>query len=150
MCTFVVKEVVSYYINNDSAVYSCAIDISKAFDRVDLVKLFKRLSLRALPVHIIRILFVLHYNLCIKVSWNGCFSESLYTLNEVKQEGILSPSLFNIFINDLQGLESLGIGCFVGQCYYGSIAYADDIILLAPTLHASRIMLQFCSDYICL
>ena len=105
-------------------------------------------TIDALPVHIIRILFVLHYNLCIKVSWNGCFSESFYTLNGVKQGGILSPSLFSIFINDLlQGLESLGIGCFVGQCYYGSIAYADDIILLAPTLHVMRIMFQFCSDY---
>ena len=119
--------------------------MSKAFDRVDLVKLFKRLSLRALPVHIIRILFVLY---CLNVSWNGCFSESFYTLNGVKQRAILSPSLFSIFINDLlQGLETLGIGCFVGQCYYDSIAYADDIILLAPTLHALRIMLQFCSDY---
>ena len=101
MSTFVVKEVVSYYINNDSAVCSCVIDMSKAFDRVDLVKLFKRLSLRALPVYIIRILFVLYYNLCIKVSWNGCFSESFYMLNGVKQGRILSPSLFSIFINDL-------------------------------------------------
>ena len=42
MCTFVVKEVVSYYINNDSVVYSCAIDMSKAFDKVGLVKLFKK------------------------------------------------------------------------------------------------------------
>ena len=78
MCTFVVKEIVSYYVNNDSAVYFCAIDMSKAFDRVDLVKLFKRLSSRALQVYIIRILFVLYYNLCIKVSWNGCFSVLLY------------------------------------------------------------------------
>ena len=106
MCTFVVKEVVSYYINNDSAVYSCAIDMSKAFDKVDLVKLFKRLSLRVLPVHIIKILLVLYYNLCIMVSWNGCFSESFYTLNRVKLGGILFHSLFSIFINNLlQGLE---------------------------------------------
>ena len=51
MCTYVVKEAASNYINNDSAASSCAIDMSKAFDRVNLVKLFKRLSLRALPVH---------------------------------------------------------------------------------------------------
>ena len=148
MCTFVVKEVVSYYINNDSAVYSCAIDMSKVFDRVDLVMLFKRLFLCALPVHIIRILFALYYNLCIKVSWKGCFSESFYTLNGVKQGGILFPTLFNICVkNLLQRLESLGIGCLVGPRYYGSIAYAVDIILLALTLHALRIMLQFCSEY---
>ena len=76
MCKFVLKEVIIYYINNYSAVYLYAIDMSKAFDRVDLVKLFKKLSLRELSVNIIRILFVLYYNLCIKASWNNCFLES--------------------------------------------------------------------------
>ena len=84
MCTFVVKEVVSYYINNNSAVYSCSSDMSKVVD-IDLVKLINNLSLRAFPVHIIRILFVVYYNLRIKVSRNNCFSESFYTLNGVKQ-----------------------------------------------------------------
>ena len=41
-CTFVAKEVIglSYYINSGSDVYACALDMQKAFDRVDLVKLF--------------------------------------------------------------------------------------------------------------
>ena len=40
-CTFVAKEVIAYYINNGSDVFSCAIDMQKAFDRVDLTKLLK-------------------------------------------------------------------------------------------------------------
>ena len=40
-CTFVAKEEIAYYINNGSDVFSCARDMQKAFDRVDLTKLLK-------------------------------------------------------------------------------------------------------------
>ena len=36
-CTHVVKEVIKYYMNNESEVFACTIDIQKAFDRVDLI-----------------------------------------------------------------------------------------------------------------
>ena len=61
-CTFVAKEVIAYYINNGSDVFSCSIDMQKAFDRVDLTKLFKKLLQRPIPVLIVRILFHLYFN----------------------------------------------------------------------------------------
>ena len=36
-----VSEVIDYYKNNDSLVYMCMLDASKAFDRVNLLTLFK-------------------------------------------------------------------------------------------------------------
>ena len=42
-CTFVVNEVINYYTNNKSNVYSLFLDASKAFDRVNYVKLFNLL-----------------------------------------------------------------------------------------------------------
>lgn len=33
-------------------------------------------------------------------------------------------------------------GCYVGSLYYGSIAFADDVLQLAPSLEALRIMLS--------
>ena len=41
--TFVVNEVIQHYTNNNSNVYLTLIDASKAFDRVQYVKLFKLL-----------------------------------------------------------------------------------------------------------
>ena len=39
-CVNSVNETVNYYINNSSKVYVCALDVSKAFDRVKLLTLF--------------------------------------------------------------------------------------------------------------
>ena len=147
-CTHVVKEVIKYYMNNESEVFASTIDIQKAFDRVDLIKLFNKLLIREFPVHIVRILFLLYSNLCLTVMWNGAKSLQFYTLNGVKQGGICSPYLFNIFINDmLLGLQSLHVGCYVGHIYFGCVAYTDDVVLLAPSLRALRLMLQYCSIF---
>ena len=42
-CTFVATEVINYYLNNKSNVYSLFLDASKAFDRVNYVKIFSLL-----------------------------------------------------------------------------------------------------------
>jgi hypothetical protein len=43
ICSLVVKEVVNYYLNNGSEVYSCCVDATKAFDRVQHDRLFEML-----------------------------------------------------------------------------------------------------------
>ena len=146
-CTFVAKEVIAYYINNGSDVFSCAIDMQKAFDRVDLTKLFKKLLQRSIPVLIVRILFQ-YFNVNLRVLWNGAHSANFCSINGVKQGGILSPYLFSIFINDLLvALELNNEGCRVGHEFFGCIAFADDILLLAPSITALRRMLDICTAY---
>ena len=56
MCTMVLKEVISYYVNNDSSVYCTLLDATKAFDRVEYCKLFRVVFDRKLPVACIRLL----------------------------------------------------------------------------------------------
>ena len=43
MCTFALNETISYYMNNESRVYALFLDASKAFDRLNYVKLFNKL-----------------------------------------------------------------------------------------------------------
>ena len=69
-------------------------------------------------------------------------------VNGVKQGAISSPVLFCVFIDELLNrLKSAKLGCFIGNIYAGSMAYADDLTLLAPTADAMRRMLQICSEY---
>ena len=111
-CTFVVKEVISYYCNNGTDVFSCALDMQKAFDKVNLIVLFKKLISRDIPLHMIRLLFDLYYMLSLSVLWNGCMSKQFISYNGVKQGGVLSSILFCIYIDDLLiGLEKQGYGC---------------------------------------
>ena len=47
---------------------------------------------------------------------------------------MLSPVLFCLYLDGLLSLlAKSGVGCLVGVCYVGALAYAEDIVLLAPT-----------------
>ena len=49
LCTNLVKEVANHYISKGGCVYTCLLDASKAFDRVNFVQMFKILVKRGLP-----------------------------------------------------------------------------------------------------
>ena len=68
--------------------------------------------------------------------------------NGVIQGGILSPVLFCVYLDVLLiALKEDGVGCHIGQWFIGALAYADDIVLLAPTSRAMRRMLKTCDEF---
>lgn len=76
-------------------------------------------------------------------------SEGFSVTNGVKQGGILSPYLFNVYTDGLsESLDRSGIGCL----YLGSVnhlCYADYMVLLSPTPHGLQKMLDICAQYAC-
>ena len=44
-------------------------------------------------------------------------------------------------------MENSGVGCKIGPYYLGSLGYADDIILLNPTVYGSNVMLSIFEQY---
>jgi hypothetical protein len=148
ICTSVVKETIQYYTHNKSNVYACLLDASKAFDRLHFGRLFLSLFKRKLPAVIIRMLFQSYVNQNVEISWNGVLSDPIYPTNGVKQGGVLSPILFCIYLDELlQLLSQSGYGCKIGRSYFGVFSYADDIILLSPTLKGLQSMLDICNDF---
>ena len=68
----------------------------------------------------------------------------------VRQGGILSPLLFNVYINDLsRSLSKLPIGCCSGENVINHIMYADDIVLLSPSAKGMQILLDNAYTYGC-
>ena len=60
--------------------------------------------------------------------------------------GCLSPVLFFLYIDELLlRLTRAGIGYHIGNFYVGTLAYADDVVLITPT--ASAICVR-CSPYV--
>ena len=56
LCTGLIKNVVQNYIENDTHVFGCFLDASKAFDRVNHTTLFEKLLRRDLPLPVARLL----------------------------------------------------------------------------------------------
>ena len=73
---------------------------SKAFDRVKHSILFQKLIDRGVPGYIVRLLIYIYWyssqTMCIR--WSGKLSEHFGVTNGIRQGGILSPHLFNIYI----------------------------------------------------
>ena len=82
------------------------------------------------------------------VRWKNSLSESFPISNGVRQGGVLSPTLFTMYIDDLlDDLCNLGVGCFWDSMFAGAFGYADDVVLLAPSPAALRLMLRCCEDF---
>ena len=80
------------------------LDASKAFDRVNFWLLFQKLLSRNVPLFIVRILamWYTHKKMCIR--WGNDISPSFTVSNGVKQGGIISPNLFNVYMDGLSVL----------------------------------------------
>ena len=148
MCTFVAMETIEYYKNNGSNVHALLLDASKAFDRVDYIKLFEKLLKRGMCPLTVRLLLNMYTNQKLQVKWNDCKSAKFNVTNGVRQGGVLSPLLFSVYIDELlEKLKASGIGCYIGYQYVGALGYADDIILLCPSVAGLKKMIKICEDY---
>ena len=82
-------------------IYSCFLDASKAFDRVNHYVLFEKLIKWGTPLYIVRILVFWYTTQKIYVRWKYIMSHSFSVTNGVRQGGILSPYLFCVYMDDL-------------------------------------------------
>ena len=147
-CTWLAREVVSYYNSNGSPVYACLLDCSKAFDKIRFDTLFQKLIDKGLSPIIVRFLLYSYSNSTTRVKWNGSYSEQFSVSNGVRQGAVLSPILFNIYMDELISLiKRDGVGCWMGSEFYGILIYADDILLLSPTVSALQNMLNICDRF---
>ena len=148
LCTFLVVETIQYYRSRGSNVYALLLDASKAFDRVKYSKLFEVMLERKICPLIVRLLINIYSLNCAKVKWNNTLSDEFPLNNGVKQGGVISPLLFSLYLDPLlRHLEDSGKGCFMGNLCANAFAYADDIIILAPTCSSLRSLIKICEEY---
>ena len=147
-CIYVLKEAVDFYVGQQSSVYLCFLDASKAFDRVNHAVLFDKLKKRGVPGYMIRILTFWYSNQKMMVRWGNIMSESFNVSNGVRQGGILSPYLFNVYMDDLSlRLKKHYAGCRIANNIINHLFYADDLVLLCPSHRGLQELLQTCEKF---
>ena len=149
MCSAIYREIINQYKMKGSNVYSCMLDASKAFDRVNFGSLFRLLLKRNLPLGIVRLLFDSYTRQQACTVWDQQKSSFLNITNGVKQGGGgISPRMFTIYIDQLLlRLKKSGIGCHIHGKYMGSLGYVDDVTLLSPSIRGFDRMLSICEEF---
>ena len=84
--------------------------------------------------------------ICIK--WGNETSTCYTTTNGIRQGGILSPTLFSIYMDDLSLiLFESGIGCHIDDVCINRVFYAHDLCLMAPCAIALQELIGLCYEY---
>ena len=148
MWTSLIKNIISYYRANNSKVYGCMLDASKAYDRIHFGKLFDILLQKQVPGVFIRLLLDSYQRQSIRTEWHGHFSESFRVFNGVKQGSIMSTILFNLYLDVLLNrIKKSGVGCHIGRHFLGCFAYADDVTILSTSVNGLQQMLNICKSF---
>ncbi len=148
---FILNNLIEYYCKkNGKYIFGCFVDFKKAFDCIPRHKLFQKLLDRGVNGKFYDCLVSMYTNdiSCVKIG--DSITPSFIANRGVKQGCILSPTLFNIFLSDIQAIveadacdpvqidKNLSIGCII---------WADDILLMSRTEAGLRGMLSALKDY---
>ena len=83
------------------------------------------------------------------VKWNEVRSYSFDVTNGTRQGGVFSPrGGFNTYLDVLiQDLRKSGHGAMLGLVWYGALWWADDGILLSPSVQGLQAMVDVCQSH---
>ena len=108
------------------------LDFRKAYDSVWRDGLWTKLHQRGVQGKLWRNLVALYSQVRAMVRTNATTSAPISLSTGVRQGCVLSPLLFDLFIDDLvSDLKAEGVGIVVGDRTLSSLLFADDVVLLA-------------------
>ena len=147
MACSLINDLMLYCNARGSPMFICSLDAEKCFDSIWHDGLFYKL-IEILPLSHWLFLYQLYGSLQATVRWDGGISAYFRVTRGTKQGSILSPVLFNIFINDLlQELTSSDLGIKIGSSTFNSFAYADDVTLLSLCCKDLQLLIDLCESY---
>ena len=99
MCVLELKQYLTDYNNYNTNIFVAFLDASKAFDKLNHNILFHRLKDNNVTSYIIHFFNYWYRNQRIYIKWGDNTSDNFTVSNGVRQGGILSLLLFNIYTN---------------------------------------------------
>ena len=133
------------YRNQDTPEDISFLFAKNAFDRVNHRSFAKKLLGRNVRLHTVKLVIFWHREQAFMLRWSNSLSMTFRFANGIRQLGQLSPLLYNVYTNDLNHhLQATGVGCYVAGTRVNSLSYADDMVLLAPTVTALQTLLDLC------
>jgi len=125
------------------------VDFEKAFDRVDRKLLFHKMQLMGFGGKLVAILKTLYENSSVCLNINGFITPSFESKFGVKQGDSISPTLFNLYINDLiDTLNACNGGIKLTEdTQVSALLYADDLAIIADSEQNMKRQLEALSEW---
>jgi len=117
---YIVRTIVESFVRKGSTVNLCAIDLSKASDKVNLHALFIKLMKRNVSVQLLDLLENMLFDCYSCVKWENINSDFFTVMSGVRQGSVLAPFLFAVFLDELSDTCNLDRNRFI-------VVYAGDI-----------------------
>lgn len=117
------------------------IDYSKAFDSVRHHHLLDVMTKMGFPKHLVSLIAALYHGQKATIRWNNENCTYFNIEKGVRQGCILSPHLFNIYIEQIMreaDIENMGIK--IGGRNITNLLYADDTALMSDITSMKRVL----------
>ena len=100
------------------------------------------------PIYLVKVLCYWYQHQSMYVKWGSTMSSKFQVTNGVRQWGVLSPLLFNVYVNELsEFLNKSGIGGNMVGTIINHMLYADDICIVSLSSSGLQQLLNICNDY---
>jgi hypothetical protein len=151
---FTLRHIIEYaQLGPSSApLYCCFVDFKKAYDRVRRDRLMNRLAELGIHAEMLRAIVQMYWSVPLTPKLGKELGAPIDSTCGVKQGDPMSPLLFGLFIDELEGWmeERLGdrAGVLLGAMRLYMLLYADDLVLMSRSKAGLQrqldVLAQFC------
>ena len=146
--SFTILETINHMLERGSKVFSCFLDVRKAFDTVWIDGiLYKLLSDLGIGYRMWKVIKDLYTNVKAQVLYAGSLSRKT-DVSQGKGQGILAPFMYKVYVNGILCVPTNHCyAIFINGLRIPSPSFADDITLLV--LHPSflKTFMSICYKY---
>ena len=130
---YVLKNLIDLYVKRKQKLYVCFLDLSKAFDSIWRNGLLYKLLETGVGSKFYNSIKSMHEKVRCCVNTNGGLTPFFNTVQGVRQGDVLSPILFNLFMNGIPSILEPSDGAMLGTKIITCLMYTDDITLISPS-----------------
>ena len=139
------KSIIEKLFKKGSYLFTCFVDFEKTFDTVKRDALFKKLEFMGIQDKILRLLENMYSGVNYSIKLPYGLTDSVSSSTGLKQGCVLSPLLFNLYVNDLPfSISRNHDPVAIGKYRTNILMYADDLVLMSVSKEGFRNVWMIC------